>query len=134
MDEVIICKLRESPVDSIKHYIKRDPLIAQCLVTVETITKVMKDEGNRVFLVKELDDFVGIVTEEDIVFKIVGEGKDPKITLVSSIMTQPIITIDQDRPVSEAREIMLKHKILDVVVTEEGKIVGVVYVLDLIDK
>jgi len=83
-------------------------------------------------LVKKLDTFVGIVSESDITRKVVSQGHNPENTRVADIMTKPILTIDRFLPVVEAENFMQKHRIRHLGVTEEGKIVGVISVKDLV--
>ncbi len=83
-------------------------------------------------LVKKEDDFVGIVTETDVV-KAVAEqpGKVGQLT-VKELMSSPIITIDRKMAPHYARDLMADRKIRHLGVTEEGKIIGVISVRDLL--
>ncbi len=75
-------------------------------------------------LVKENDDFVGIITETDITRKLVGEGLDPESTLVTEIMTAPLLTLSGELPILEANRFMAKNRIRRLAVILDEKIVG----------
>ena len=82
--------------------------------------------------VKENDKFVGIVTERDLTRKVLRGSLDPKTTQVKSIMSQPILSLEGDRPVTEAGQFMSQHKVRHLGVIENGEIVGVISVKDLV--
>ena len=83
-------------------------------------------------LVKEFEEYVGIVTETDLTRKVLGKGLNAESTPVSEIMTRPILSLDCYLPVEEANRFMHKNKIRHLAVTEEEKIVGILSVKDLV--
>ena len=99
---------------------------------VQEGSKIMTDQDLRSVLVKENDKYVGILTETDLLFEVLIERKDPKTTKVSDIMTRPLITLEQDKTLMEAIELMRDKNIKHLVVTRKGKIVGMLSVRDLI--
>jgi CBS domain-containing protein len=69
---------------------------------------------------------VGIITERDIIFRVVAQNRGPfKITL-KDIMSTPVITIDADKSVEEALAIFNKHKINRLPVVHDSSIIGIV--------
>ena len=101
--------------------------------TVQETAKFMHEKNIGSLLIKENDEYIGIVTETDLTRKVLGAGLDPKTTKVTAVMTpQPIITLDCHLPVTEANAYMAKNKIRHLPVTENGKIVGMVSVKDLV--
>ena len=83
-------------------------------------------------LVKEFEEYVGIVTRTDLTRKVLGKGLNAESTPVSEIMTSPILSLDCYLPVEEANRFMHKNKIRHLAVTEEEKIVGILSVKDLV--
>jgi CBS domain-containing protein len=68
---------------------------------------------------------VGIITERDIIFRVVAQNRGPfKITL-KDIMSAPIITIDADKSIEEAFAILNKHKINRLPVVHDSSIIGI---------
>ncbi|HJT84965.1 MAG TPA: CBS domain-containing protein [Nitrososphaeraceae archaeon] len=57
------------------------------------------------------DDPVGIVTDTDILEKVVMKGEDSDLVFLKSIMTSPIVTLPSSATVKEAIQIMRVHKI-----------------------
>jgi signal-transduction protein with cAMP-binding, CBS, and nucleotidyltransferase domain len=74
----------------------------------------------------------GIVTERDMVGKIVANGADPSKTSVSEIMTAPLVTIDAASPLTDAARRMIEKQVKRLVVTEHDRIIGIVSQTDLV--
>jgi len=74
----------------------------------------------------------GIVTERDMVAKIVATGADPSKTAVSEIMTAPLVTIDAGAPLIDAARRMIEKQVKRLVVTEHDRIIGIVSQTDLV--
>jgi CBS domain-containing protein len=68
----------------------------------------------------------GIVTERDIVQKVVSKRLDPATTSVASIMSAPLITIDPDADLLRAPELMNEHNISKLVVVKDDILYGVI--------
>jgi len=77
-------------------------------------------------------EYLGILTDTDLARKGLAQGVNPEKDKVQSFMSSPIITIDVHRLVEEARAIMKGKGIRHLAVTEEGKIVGIISLGDLI--
>ncbi|MEO5955141.1 MAG: CBS domain-containing protein [Nitrospiraceae bacterium] len=73
----------------------------------------------------------GIVTETDLVHKVLAKGMDPSLVTVDRIMTSPLLTIGTDRPMLDASHVMEANHVRYLCVAEEGEIVGVISVRDL---
>lgn len=69
---------------------------------------------------------VGIITERDIIFRVVAQNRGPFKVTLRDIMSAPIITIDEDKPVEEAMELLNKHKVNRLPVVHNGSIIGIV--------
>ena len=69
---------------------------------------------------------VGIITERDIIFRVVAQNRGPYKVTLKDIMSAPIITIDEDMSVEEALGILNKHKINRLPVVHDSSIIGIV--------
>lgn len=79
------------------------------------------------------DEYAGIITERDIVLKILAEGKDPEKVTNREVMSSPVFTIDENASIMEANDLMDLHRIRHlVVVNKKAEMVGVVSVRDLL--
>ncbi|MDQ3854070.1 MAG: CBS domain-containing protein, partial [Thermoproteota archaeon] len=69
---------------------------------------------------------VGIITERDIIFRIVAQNRGPFKVTLKDIMSAPIITIDADKSIEEAIAILNEHKINRLPVVHDSSIIGIV--------
>ena len=83
-------------------------------------------------LVVKGGQYVGVLTDTDLARKGMAQGVNPEKDTVQSLMSSPIISIDCHKLVEEARVLMKTKGIRHLAVTEEGKIVGIISLADLI--
>ena len=100
--------------------------------TVQEAAQFMVAHNIGSVLIKEFEEYVGIVTETDLTRKVLGKGLNPESTSIAEIMTSPILSMDRYLPVEEANRFMHKNKIRHLGVTEEDKIIGILSVKDLV--
>ncbi len=74
----------------------------------------------------------GIITERDLVEKIVAGAADPTKVTVADIMTAPLATIDASGSLIVAARKMMEKQVKRLVVTDHDKIVGIVSQTDLV--
>lgn len=94
--------------------------------------KRMIEENRGSVTVTRRGERVGILTERDILKKVVGRGRDPKSTKVKDVMLSPPVTIDQGRPLKEAIELMNRKGVRRMLTTQDGRIVGVFTLRDIV--
>jgi CBS domain-containing protein len=83
-------------------------------------------------LVMEESEAVGIVSERDMLTRVLLERKDPTTTKVADVMTSAIAYVDLATSPSEAMRIMTEHRCRHLPVVCDGKVVGVVSIGDLV--
>jgi CBS domain-containing protein len=82
-------------------------------------------------IIVEKDEPRGIVTERDLLSKVLAKGKDPEQIRVGDVMSSPVITIRPTARVKEAAQTMMERK-ARLVVLRDGILVGIVTAADLI--
>lgn len=100
--------------------------------TVESAAEVMEKNDISAVVVTDKGEGVGIITERDIITKIVTKAKDARNVAVKDIMTQPLITVKPDSDIDEAARVMRDKDIRRLVVSDKGKIVGVLSEFDIV--
>jgi CBS domain-containing protein len=75
---------------------------------------------------------IGIVTERDMLRKIVVTSKNPKSIDITQIMSTPLIMGNPDQDLEDSAKLMINKKIKRLPIVEEGKLVGIVTFTDLI--
>jgi len=110
----------------------KDPKSVGPSTSVVSAAKTMKSSKIGALLVKKGKQFVGIVTDTDIVRRAVSSDKDLGKLTVEEIMTSPIVTIEGSQSVDDAQDLMGELSVRHLGVTQGGEIVGVVSVRDLL--
>ncbi|MDT7883643.1 MAG: CBS domain-containing protein [Thermoflexus sp.] len=103
--------------------------------TVAEAVALMKEKGLRALIVERTneEDAYGIVTETDIVYKVVAQGLSPQSVLVREIMTKPCIVVNPDLSVENVARLFALTGIRRAPVIRE-RLLGVISVTDIIRK
>lgn len=98
---------------------------------VQDVIDIFKSEKATACLVEKDGDYIGIITREDIIQKITGK-KDPKSTRTVDTMSSPVYTVDINMSHADACIMMSEQERRHLVPEEDGRIVGIVSVKDLV--
>jgi CBS domain-containing protein len=97
--------------------------------TMEEAARSMKRFRIGSLVVVEGDTPMGIITERDLAYKIVAEGK--MNAKVKEVMSRDLKTVDKEKTLIEAVKIMAAHVIRRLPVVDKGKLVGIVTLNDI---
>jgi len=111
---------------------KGPPMIAPDKMVVEAIEMMKRYRVGSVLVGESEDNAVGIVSEADIVRKVLAAGANLDTVKVEEIMSSPLISVDVKTPIHKIYHTMTQHRIRHLVITELGKKVGFVSVKDLL--
>ena len=100
--------------------------------TVLEATQAMAEKQIGSLLILERGDMVGIVTETDMVRKVIAARLPASSTPVGAVMSYPLIQIDINHTVRDASRLMAEKRIRHLAVTEDHKVVGLLSVRDLV--
>ncbi|MDA4125017.1 MAG: CBS domain-containing protein [Thaumarchaeota archaeon] len=118
--------LRESLDERVSVYMSTDFVQVRVDASVTDASRVMQKSGATEAVVMRGDTPVGMVTERDILYKVVALGRDPSSVTMSAIMSSPIKTIDEEAKVGEAIAKMSKLGVRRLGVTRNEVLVGLV--------
>jgi CBS domain-containing protein len=107
--------------------IVRDPVSTVLLSThVLDVAKIMVEQNvGSVVVVRDYEP-LGIITERDILERVVLANKNANEVVAQEIMTAPLLTIDSNRKIDEALAIMRKNHLRRLVVVNGDRLVGIV--------
>jgi CBS domain-containing protein len=111
-----------------KHNLAKVP----CGAPVLEAAKIMRERRIGSVFVEQRGRIVGIVTEADVVRKVVADCHCPQNVLVQDVMSSPVIGIDATRPLTDAADLMDRNQTRHLAVMRSGDIVGVLSVRDLL--
>ncbi|MEM0084518.1 MAG: CBS domain-containing protein [Candidatus Methanomethylicia archaeon] len=115
----------------VKEYMRREFFTIDVEATALEASKLMLDKNIGYLIVLEKGRPIGIVSERDLVFKVMALEKEPSKVKVSEIMSKPLITVDPDATLDEVVEIMVKYDLRRIPVVKDGIIYGMFSTRDL---
>jgi CBS domain-containing protein len=92
---------------------------------------MMKQFDVGVIPVTEGEELLGLVTDRDLVTRVLAERKDPMEVRLGDIVTRSPVTVTPDTRISDARDLMAEHKVRRLPVVKAEKLVGIVSMGDV---
>jgi CBS domain-containing protein len=119
----------------VKDVMVREVITIDSEQSVKNAARLMAKFGISGLVVLREEELVGILTERDILTRVVASGQNPENISVKEIMTEPIIVVNPMMPLDKAVRIMFQEKIkkLPVVTKVEGnlRLVGILSLTDI---
>ncbi len=104
---------------------KANPPKVHLETSVSDVVEYMMSEDTGAVIIVEGKHPVGILTEKDILIRVVNRGRDFEATLAKDVMTKPVIAIEAGRSISDALDVLRENNIRRLVITESGILVGI---------
>jgi CBS domain-containing protein len=111
-------------MSQVKHVMRETVNTITAEATVLDATKIM-GTGSYVIIL-ETGKPIGIVTERDVIDKVVVPDREPQSVTVTEIMSTPVITIEPDEDLVTASNVMRDHKITKLLVTRGDIVYGII--------
>jgi CBS domain-containing protein len=110
-----------------------DPACCTPRTTLDEVAKMMvQNDCGEIPVIDAADQPIGVVTDRDIVCRIVAAGKNPAAHSAESCMTHPVVTVKVDAPLDQVVSTMEKHQIRRVpVVDGDGCCAGIIAQADV---
>jgi CBS domain-containing protein len=108
-----------------------DPVIIDLDRTVAEAAELMRDRNIGDVIVQDDTGHLGILTDRDIVVRVVAAALDPHATTVGQVATSRTVTVSPDAPFTEAVQKMRDAAVRRLPVVADGRVVGVVSLGDL---
>jgi CBS domain-containing protein len=100
-------------------------------VSVKEAADIMSQQGINSVIATEKGRAIGIVTERDILKRIVSEDKNSKKTKIKDIMSSPLVVIAPSTDLEEAARLMFDKKIKNLPVIDKNRLIGLVSLTDI---
>jgi len=116
---------------------KTRELMVEKVVTLEKDTSVqdaakkMNQKGIGCLVAMDDGSVVGILTERDLLKRVVETCKNPRDTSVSEVMTRNVIIGDPDMRLADAAKLMFEHNIKKLPIVKDNQLVGIVTLTDI---
>jgi CBS domain-containing protein len=109
----------------------KDVIAVDAVSTVKEAVEIMNKHEIGCLVVIERNKLVGILTERDILKRVLAATKNPEKTKVGEIMTTRVLTVSPTTDLEEAAKLMFENNVKKLPVVSEGKLVGLVTLTDL---
>ena len=116
----------------IENIMVRDVVSVKETMTIEKAVKLMNSHGIGSLVVVSHGKPAGIVTERDMLTRVLLASKDPEITTVGEVMSQPLILGTPQMKLEEAVNLMIGKKIKKLPITRNGDLVGLMTLTDIL--
>jgi CBS domain-containing protein len=117
---------------SIRDAMTSNPRGVETSTPVVEAARLMKSEDVGSLPILESERLVGMVTDRDIVLRVVAEGKDVQSSTVGEIASRDLVTVDPQQDLDEALRLMAQHQVRRLpVVEEDGRLVGILAQADV---
>jgi CBS domain-containing protein len=116
---------------SIRDLMTSNPVTCEPSTTVVDAAKVMAQEDVGPVPIVDGGRLVGIVTDRDLVVRVIAEGKDPNTTTIGDIASADLTTVTPDSDLQEALDLMSASQVRRLPVVENGQLVGIVAQADV---
>lgn len=110
-----------------------DPACCTPTTTLDQVAKMMvQNDCGEIPVIDVNDQPIGVVTDRDIVCRVVADGKNPMAYTAETCMSQPVVTVRADDPLDDVVATMEKHQIRRVpVIDERGCCAGIISQADV---
>lgn len=115
----------------VRDVMRKNVVVAKPSITIREASQVMGELHIGSLIVREGEDIVGILTERDVLLA-VAKGVNTEETVVEEIMSKDVVTIEPDKKLEDAVELMIEHKIKKLPVVEGKKLVGIITASDIV--
>lgn len=101
-------------------------------MTISAAAALMAEKNIEYLIVVKDAKLAGILTEDDIIKKVVGKGKLANDTKVGDIMVSKVVHINPEKTIEDAAELMTENKIEKLPVVVDHKLLGIVTASDMV--
>lgn len=115
----------------IRDLMTESPASCEPSTTVVDAAKVMANEDVGPVPVVQEGRVVGLVTDRDLVVRVLAEGRDPSSTTIGEIASSDLVTVQPDSDLNEALRLMAQNQVRRLPVVEGDRLVGIVAQADV---
>ena len=118
-------------VNSVREAMTEHPRSIGPSASVVEAARLMRDEHIGSLPITDGDTLVGVITDRDITTRVVAEAADLATTSVGDVYSQNLISVQPDKELEEALQLMARHQVRRLPVVENGRLVGIVAQADI---
>jgi CBS domain-containing protein len=117
--------------ETIRQVMTKDPVTVDATAsTVDAARRMLERDLGAVIVVRD-GAICGVVTDRDVVVRVVAEGRSPAETPIGDACSSELISVRPDEPLEKAVDLMRRHAVRRLPVVEHDRAVGIVSIGDL---
>ena len=116
---------------SVRDAMTADPRSIGASASVVEAARLMREDHIGSLPIVDDEQLVGMITDRDIATRVVAEGADPKTTPVADVYSRDLISVEPDKDLEDAIQLMARHQVRRLPVVENGVLVGIVAQADI---
>jgi CBS domain-containing protein len=116
---------------SVREAMTQDPRSIGASASVVEAARLMREEHIGSLPITDDEQLVGMITDRDITTRVVAEAADPQMTSVGDVYSRDLISVEPDKDLEEALQLMARHQVRRLPVVENGRLVGIVAQADI---
>jgi CBS domain-containing protein len=116
---------------SVRDTMTENPRWIDASASVVEAAQLMREEHIGSLPITDDEQLVGMITDRDITMRVVAETADRMNTSVGDVSSRDLITVEPDRDLDEALQLMARHQVRRLPVVENGRLVGIVAQADI---
>jgi CBS domain-containing protein len=116
---------------SVRDAMTKDPRSIGASASVVEAARLMREDHIGSLPIVDDEQLVGMITDRDIATRVVAEGADPKVTPIADVYSRDLISVEADKNLEEAIQLMARHQVRRLPVVENGELVGIVAQADI---
>jgi len=117
--------------ESVRDAMTENPHSIGASASVVEAALMMREEHIGSLPITEDEQLVGMITDRDITTRAVADAADPKMTTVGDIYSRDLVSVEPDKDLEEALQLMARHQVRRLPVVENGRLVGIVAQADI---
>jgi CBS domain-containing protein len=116
---------------SVRDTMTENPRSIGASASVVEAARLMRAEHIGALPITHDEQLVGMITDRDIATRVVAEAADPKTTAVRDVSSRDLVSVEPDKDLEEALQLMARHQVRRLPVVEDGRLVGIVAQADI---
>jgi CBS domain-containing protein len=116
---------------SVRDAMTENPRSIGASASVVEAARLMREGDIGSLPITDDEELVGMITDRDITTRVVAEASDLATTSVGDVSSQDLISVEPDKDLEEAVQLMARHQVRRLPVVENGRLVGIVAQADV---
>ena len=116
---------------SVRDAMTEDPRSIGASASVVEAARLMRKEHIGSLPITDDKNLVGMITDRDITTRVVAEAADLTTTSVGDVYSRDLISVEPEKDLEEALQLMARHQVRRLPVVENGRLVGIVAQADI---